>query len=68
MQPHSTTAATATPATNDALVLRDDHDGVVTLRLNRPLQFNALSEAMLDALQRVLDDIAQDATVRCVVL
>ena len=49
-------------------VLRDDRDGVVTLRLNRPLQFNALSEAMLDALHRALSDIADDAGVRCVVL
>lgn len=65
MQPHPTTNAAADA---DAPVLRDDRDGVVTLRLNRPLQFNALSEAMLDALQRVLDDIAQDGTVRCVVL
>ena len=37
MQPQST-IDTAT----DAPVLRDDRDGVVTLRLNRPLQFNAL--------------------------
>lgn len=52
----------------DAPVLRDDRDGVVTLRLNRPLQFNALSEAMLDALHQALADIAADARVRCVVL
>ncbi|MCT7297776.1 enoyl-CoA hydratase [Ralstonia sp. CHL-2022] len=63
MQPHPTTNAAT-----EALVLRDDHEGVVTLRLNRPLQFNALSEAMLDALQRALDDIERDPTVRCVVL
>lgn len=31
--------------------------GVLTLRLNRPEQFNALSEAMLDALQSTLDSI-----------
>ena len=46
MESHSTTM--------DALVLREAHEGVVTLTLNRPLQFNALSEAMLDALQRAL--------------
>ena len=49
-------------------VLRDKRDGVVTLTLNRPLQFNALSEATLDALQGALDDLAADAGVRCVVL
>ena len=42
--------------------------GVVTLTLNRPRQFNALSEAMLDALQRALDDIARDDSARVVVL
>ncbi|VVE56029.1 enoyl-CoA hydratase [Pandoraea horticolens] len=42
--------------------------GVVTLTLNRPRHFNALSEAMLDALQRALDDTARDATARVVVL
>lgn len=55
------------PAT-EALLLRSDGDGVTTLRLNRPLQFNALSEALLDALQRELDAIAVDHGVRCVVL
>ena len=60
MESHSTTM--------DALVLREAHEGVVTLTLNRPLQFNALSEAMLDALQRALDDVAADDSVRCVVL
>ncbi|CAJ0788859.1 Enoyl-CoA-hydratase [Ralstonia condita] len=56
------------PTTTDPLVLYDTRDGVVTLTLNRPLQFNALSEAMLDALQAALDDIAADANARCVVL
>lgn len=52
------------------LVTRGEGDlaGVVTLTLNRPRQFNALSEAMLDALQHALDDVARDATARVVVL
>lgn len=52
----------------EPLVLRDTHDGVITLRLNRPLQFNALSEHMLHALQAAFDDIARDESVRCVIL
>jgi enoyl-CoA hydratase/carnithine racemase len=52
----------------EPLLLREDSDGIATLRLNRPQQFNALSEAMLTALQRELDGIAADASVRCVVL
>lgn len=45
-----------------------DLAGVVTLTLNRPRQFNALSEAMLDALGRALDVVASDASARVVVL
>ena len=53
---------------NETILLREDRDGVVTLTLNRPAQFNALSEEMLAALQAALDDIAADEGVRCVVL
>ena len=49
------------------LIARDSHD-VVTLTLNRPESFNALSEALLTALQRALDDLATDDSVRVVVL
>ncbi len=50
-------------------VLRDtDARGVVTLTLNRPLAFNALSEEMLAALQAELDAIAKDEAARVVVL
>jgi enoyl-CoA hydratase/carnithine racemase len=55
--------------TEEAVVLRSqDARGVVMLRLNRPQAFNALSEAMLAALQRELDAIANDESVRVVVL
>ncbi len=56
-------------ARTEALVLREvDARGVVTLTLNRPDAFNALSQAMLTALQAELDDIAADGTARVVVL
>ncbi len=45
-----------------------DTQGVVTLTLNRPTAFNALSEALLAALQSAIDTLAQDQTVRVVVL
>ena len=45
-----------------------DERGAVTLTLNRPQAYNALSEAMLGALQRELDTIAADDSVRVVVL
>jgi enoyl-CoA hydratase/carnithine racemase len=53
----------------EAVVLRSqDPRGVVTLTLNRPQAFNALSEAMLTALQHELDAIAEDESARVVVL
>jgi enoyl-CoA hydratase/carnithine racemase len=42
--------------------------GVVTLTLNRPQAFNALSEGMMSALQRELDALSADASLRVVVL
>jgi enoyl-CoA hydratase/carnithine racemase len=61
---------TAKPlAREDLAVLRSqDERGVVTLTLNRPHAFNALSETMLAALQREFDAIAKDEAVRVVVL
>ena len=45
-----------------------DSRGVVTLTLNRPQAYNALSEALLSALQRELALVAADESVRAVVL
>jgi enoyl-CoA hydratase/carnithine racemase len=55
---------------NDAppLLFERDARGVVTLTLNRPKSFNALSEAMLDALQSALDRVATDEQARVVVI
>jgi len=50
------------------LLRSQDSRGVVTLTLNRPRAFNALSEATLARLQRELDVIAQDESARVVVL
>lgn len=54
---------------NEPLVLRQaDSRGVVTLTLNRPAAFNALSEALLDALQAALDGVEADDSARVVVI
>lgn len=45
-----------------------DARGVVTLTLNRPQAFNALSEALLQALQTELDALASDETIRVLVI
>ena len=53
----------------DPLVLRTDRaDGLTTLTLNRPGQFNSLSKDMLTALQAELDAIAGNEAVRVVVI
>jgi len=60
---------TAAPtATTEPILLRSDAGGMTTLTLNRTRQFNALSMAMLDALQEAIDAIAADRTVRVVVI
>ena len=59
---------TASPPVEDAPVLRHNEAGVATLTLNRPKQYNALSQAMLSALQTALDAVAADKTVRVVVI
>ena len=50
------------------LLVSRDARGVVTLTLNRPRTLNALSEAMLQALQAELDALAADAEARVLVL
>lgn len=50
------------------VIERRDARGVVTLTMNRPRSFNALSEEMLDALQAALQRLAPDESVRAVVL
>ena len=53
---------------NQPSLLRQESGGVCTLTLNRPAQYNALSDALLDELQGALDEIAADSAVRVVVL
>jgi enoyl-CoA hydratase/carnithine racemase len=61
-----TTAATAFAA--ETVLLRRDEGGITTLILNRPRQYNALSQALLNELQVALDAIADEPSVRVVVL
>ncbi len=55
-------------ATDEPILLRQDRDGVTTLTLNRPRQFNALSEEMLAALQVQLDALAAEESTRVIVI
>ncbi|WP_104494173.1 enoyl-CoA hydratase [Paracoccus denitrificans] len=52
----------------EPLVLRKDDGPVARLILNSPMNYNALSTAMIDALSDALDEIGADDGVRVVVL
>lgn len=58
----------ALEAAVEPLVLRRDEEGVVTLTLNRPKQFNAINDKMLAEMQSALDALAADSSVRVVVI
>ena len=57
------------PAPNEPVLLPELSDtGVLTLTLNRPQVFNALSEDLLDALKSALESAAADSAVRVVIV
>lgn len=58
----------AAAARVEEVLLRDDCEGVTTLTLNRPKQRNSLSEALMAALTAEMTAIAEDPSVRVVVL
>ena len=51
-----------------SVLLREQAGGVAILTLNRPRQYNALSEALLDALAAELDALAHDESMRVVMI
>lgn len=50
------------------ILLRENNNAVASLTLNTPQKLNALSEEMLEALQSELDSIAQDRSIRAVII
>lgn len=60
-------AQAVTPAT-DVLLRSGPENGVLTLTLNRPAAFNALSAALLTALEAAVEAAAADPDVRCLVI
>jgi enoyl-CoA hydratase/carnithine racemase len=55
-------------AVEQGVLLKTQREGVVTLTLNRPEHFNALSTGLLGELQSALDAIAADESARVVVI
>lgn len=66
--PSTTPTAAQSILDTEPYILRDDNQGITTLTLNRPQQYNVLSLDMLTMLSTMLTDIAQDDSVRVVVL
>jgi enoyl-CoA hydratase/carnithine racemase len=56
------------PGSETPLVLAQREGGVMTLTLNRGERFNPLSLEMVGAIERALDAVAADRTIRVVVL
>jgi len=50
------------------ILVREDADGIATLTMNAPERLNALSDAMLAALQAQIDALADDRDTRVVIL
>ena len=61
------TAASATSG-NDPILLRHDEDGIATLTLNRPDKFNALSTELMGLIERQLDSLPGDKSIRAVII
>ena len=61
-------SANPTEVISDSILLRDDENGITTLTLNRPAQFNAFSSALIGELQNALDNISADDSIRVVII
>jgi len=64
----ATADAATDDATNEALVLRRNRDGIASLTLNRPRAYNALSLDLMQALIDALDAIAENRDIKAVIL
>jgi enoyl-CoA hydratase/carnithine racemase len=66
-----TALAKAKPQSAEAaepILKRSDRDGIATLAMNRPGARNALSVALMSALQEALDAIAKDRAIKVVII
>lgn len=60
--------STAPTGAKEPVLLREDRDGIATLVLNRPRQRNSLNRVLLTHLESALLDIANDSSVRVVII
>jgi len=52
----------------EAILLREDREGICTLTMNRPQQMNLLTAEMLASLQEAFDSLKSDRNIRVVIL
>jgi enoyl-CoA hydratase/carnithine racemase len=52
----------------ESIITREDDNGISTLTLNRPQQYNAMSSEMLDALEHQLSAIKDNDSIRVVII
>lgn len=62
------TSATTVSTAAGSVLLQTRSGGIVTLTLNRPEQYNALSSSLIAALQAAVDELSGDPTVRVVII
>lgn len=64
----SAVTAPDTASSDEAVLLRSDANGIATLTLNRPKQYNALSTGLMGEVQAALEDLREDRSVKVVIL
>ena len=52
----------------DVILFTDNGDGITTVTLNRPNQYNALSEQVLTDMQLLLDQLSERDDIKVVIL
>ena len=52
----------------DVILLTDNGDGITTVTLNRPNQYNALSEQVLTDMQLLLDQLSERDDIKVVII
>jgi len=58
----------AVPKSDEAVLLREDREGVCMLTMNRPQQMNLLTSEMLSAIQDAFDSLKNDKKIHVVIL
>ena len=61
-------SAVINESADEPVLIKDIDNGIATLTLNRPGQYNALSQLLLTELQQAFDDIAANESVNVVIL